>query len=73
MAIFRFQAMYVGEIEAPNEEVARQIVMQQVSASMALATQCQNFGGGWAAQELTPEILAKEAEEKRKLGKLFKA
>lgn len=62
--LFRFKCGYVGEIDAPSADVARQIVCQQVSASMMLGAAVQNFAGMWEAVEVTPEMLAAEERER---------
>lgn len=67
MPLFRFKAGYVGEIDAPTPEVAKQIVCQQLSASMMLAAATSNFAGFYEQVEVTPEMLAEEEREKRGL------
>lgn len=63
--LFRFKCGYVGEIEAPSAELAKQIVCQQVSASMMLGAAVQNFAGMWEAVEVTPEMMAAEEQERK--------
>ncbi len=67
--LFRFKVGYVGEIEAPTPEVAKQIVCQQITASMMLAANVQNFSGFYEQVEVTAAMLAEE-ERQRRLGDL---
>ena len=62
--LYRFRAGYVGEIEAPTPEIAKQIVCQQISASMMLAASVTNFSGMFEQVEVTPEMLAAEEKER---------
>jgi len=63
--LFRFKVGYVGEIEAPSAEVAKQIVCQQVSASMMLGAAVQNFAGFFEQVEVTASMLAEEERQRR--------
>ena len=63
--LFRFKVGYVGEIDAPTPEIAKQIICQQINASMMLSASVQNFSGFYEQVEVTPEMLAAEEKEKR--------
>lgn len=67
--LFRFKVGYVGEIEAPSPEIAKQIICQQINASMMLSASVQNFAGFYEQVEVTAAMLAEE-ERQRRIGDL---
>ena len=74
MPIYRFAVSLMGEQEFPSEQICRAVLEQQVNTSLVIGHSIHTGGAVHIMiEELTPEKLAEEERNKRKLGLHLKA